>query len=65
MRADYAGRCNRTCMHGHFWIPSYFAVSAAGTPLSIIKRYMENQARVTDRPTRHLLHLGATVTFEG
>ncbi|MPZ93590.1 MAG: IS200/IS605 family transposase [Propionibacteriales bacterium] len=45
MRADYTGRCNRARMHGPFWTPSYFAVSAGGAPLSIIKQYIENQAR--------------------
>jgi len=45
MRRDYTGRCNRARMHGHFWTPSYFAVSAGGAPLSIIKQYIENQSR--------------------
>jgi putative transposase len=45
MRAEYTGRCNRARMHGHFWTPSYFAVSAGSAPLSIIKQYIENQAR--------------------
>ena len=44
MRQDYTSRCNRARMHGHFWTPSYFAVSAGGAPLSI-KQYIENQAR--------------------
>lgn len=45
MRQDYTGRCNRARMHGHFWTPSYFAVSTGGAPLSIIKQYLENQTR--------------------
>ncbi len=45
MRQDYTGRCNRDRMHGHFWTPSYFAVSAGGAPLSIIKHYIEKQDR--------------------
>ena len=45
MRADYTRRCNRAQMHGHFWTPPYFAVSAGGAPLSIIKQYIENQDR--------------------
>ena len=32
MRADYTGRCNRARMHGHFWTPSYYAVSAGAAP---------------------------------
>ena len=47
MPTDYTGRCNRARMHGHFWTPSYFAVSAGGAPLLIIKQYIENQARPT------------------
>jgi putative transposase len=45
MRQDHTGRCNRARMHGHFWTPSYFAVSAGGAPLLIIKQCIENQAR--------------------
>ncbi|WP_020576420.1 IS200/IS605 family transposase [Actinopolymorpha alba] len=47
LRADYTGRCNRARMHGHFWTPSYFAVSvsAGGAPLSVLKQYIENQER--------------------
>ncbi|MFF1300278.1 MULTISPECIES: IS200/IS605 family transposase [unclassified Streptomyces] len=29
----------------HFWSPSYFAVSAGGAPLKVIKEYIENQKR--------------------
>ncbi len=28
---------------GHLWSPSYFAASCGGAPLSIIKKYIENQ----------------------
>jgi putative transposase len=28
---------------GSFWSPSYFAVTCGGTPLDVIKRYIENQ----------------------
>ena len=28
---------------GHLWSPSYFAASRGGAPLSIIKKYIENQ----------------------
>ena len=45
MGQDYTGRCIRARMHGHFWTPSYFAVSAGRAPLSNIKQYIENQAR--------------------
>ena len=32
-------------MNGHFWSPSYFAVSCGGAPLTIIKQYIEQQNR--------------------
>jgi putative transposase len=32
-------------MHGHLWSPSYFAASAGGAPLAIIKQYIEQQKR--------------------
>ena len=27
LRAEFTGRVNRHIVHGHFWSPSYFAVS--------------------------------------
>lgn len=36
----------RTHLWGeHFWSPSYFAASAGGAPLAVIKEYIENQKR--------------------
>lgn len=32
-------------MHGHCWTPPYFAVSAGGAPLAIIKQHIEQQHR--------------------
>lgn len=29
----------------HFWSPSYFAASCGGTPLTIIKQYIDEQNR--------------------
>jgi putative transposase len=45
MPAANTGRSNHARTHRHFCTPSYFAVSAGGAPLSIIKQYIENQAR--------------------
>ena len=42
---EYTGRCVRAHMRGHLWSPSYFAVSCAGAPLSIINQYIDSQAR--------------------
>src|SRR5664279_5014024 len=42
---ESTGRCNRARTTGHLWSPSYFAVSCGSAPLSIIKRYIEQQQR--------------------
>jgi REP-associated tyrosine transposase len=45
VRREFTGACVRARMRGHLWSPSYFAVSCAGAPLSIIKQYIDRQAR--------------------
>jgi len=45
VRREYTGVCVRARMRGHLWSPSYFAVSCGGAPLSIIKQYIDGQAR--------------------
>ncbi|MDT5049751.1 MAG: REP-associated tyrosine transposase [Mycobacterium sp.] len=45
VRREYTGTCVRARMRGHTWSPSYFAVSCGGAPLSIIKQYIDGQAR--------------------
>jgi putative transposase len=45
MRREYTGPCVRARMRGHLWSPSYIAVSCGGAPLSIIKQYIDGQAR--------------------
>ena len=42
---EHTGMRVRARMHGHLWSPSYFAVSCRGAPLSIIKQYIDGQAR--------------------
>ncbi len=37
LRKEFTGRVSRHLMHGHLWSPSYFAASAGGAPLAIIK----------------------------
>lgn len=49
VRREYTGTCVRARMRSHLWSPSYFAASAGGAPLSVIKRYIENQ----NRPLQH------------
>lgn len=45
VRREFTGACVRARMRGHLWSPSYFAVSCGGAPLSIIKQYINGQAR--------------------
>lgn len=45
LRKEFTGRVSRHLMHGHLWSPSYFAASAEGAPLAIIKQYIEQQKR--------------------
>lgn len=45
VRREFTGVCVRARMRGHLWSPSYFAVSCGGAPLSIIKQYIDGQAR--------------------
>jgi putative transposase len=42
---EFTGACIRARMRGHLWSPSYCAVSRGGAPLSIIKQYIDAQAR--------------------
>jgi putative transposase len=43
LRAEFTGCVNRASLHRHFWSPSYFAASSGRAPLSIIRRYIEQQ----------------------
>ncbi len=45
VRREFTGACVRARMRAHLWSPSYFAVSCGGAPLSIIKQYIDGQAR--------------------
>ena len=45
VRREFTGICVRARMRSHLWSPSYFAASCGGAPLSIIKQYIEGQAR--------------------
>jgi putative transposase len=45
VRREFTGVCVRAHMRSHLWSPSYFAVSCGGAPLSIIKQYIDGQAR--------------------
>jgi putative transposase len=43
LRDEFTGRTNRARMHGHLWSGSYFAGSCAGAPISVVRRYIEQQ----------------------
>lgn len=45
VRAEFTGRTNRAIMQGHFWSPSYSAVSCGGAPLKMVQDYIEQQKR--------------------
>ena len=45
VRREFTGACARARTRGHLWSPSHFAVSRGGAPLSIIKQYIDGQAR--------------------
>ncbi|MFC1433714.1 IS200/IS605 family transposase [Streptacidiphilus sp. N1-3] len=47
LRAEYTGRMNRVETGSAFWSGSYFAGSCGGSPLAIVKEYIENQKRPT------------------
>ena len=40
VRPDLAGKRYR---HGVLWAPSYFAASASGAPLAVLREYVEQQ----------------------
>lgn len=45
LRKEYADHIRKYLWGAHFWSPSYFAASAGGAPLSVIKEYIEQQVR--------------------
>ncbi|MFC5673936.1 IS200/IS605 family transposase [Streptomyces incanus] len=45
LRAEYTGRINHTGMGSVFWSRSYSAGSCGGTPLTVIRQYIEGQKR--------------------
>jgi REP element-mobilizing transposase RayT len=45
LRQEFPSHIRKYLWGDHFWSPSYFAVSAGGAPLKVIKEYIENQKR--------------------
>ncbi|MFD9659577.1 IS200/IS605 family transposase [Streptomyces mirabilis] len=45
LRQEFPDHIRRYLWGDHFWSPSYFAASAGGAPLTVIKEYIENQKR--------------------
>lgn len=52
LRDQYRGWVNRHSMNGHLWTPSYFAASCGGAPISILRKYIEQQQRPPRSPGR-------------
>jgi putative transposase len=50
-RLEFTGVCVRARMSAHLWSPSNFAVPCGGAPLSIIKQYIDGQARPLRPPS--------------
>ena len=50
VRREFTGARVRARMRGPLWSLSYFAVSCAGEPLSVIKQYIDSQARPLRAP---------------
>ena len=50
LRVEFTGRVNRQTTHGHFWSPSYLAVSCRAAPLSIIPKLIEQRRHPLTRP---------------
>jgi putative transposase len=45
VRRECSAVCVRARMRGHLWSPSHFAVSCGAAPRSIIRQYIDGQAR--------------------
>ncbi|MEU9738609.1 IS200/IS605 family transposase [Micromonospora chersina] len=47
LRQEHAAHLRRYLWDNHLWSPSYFAGSCGGSPLAVVKEYIENQKRPT------------------
>lgn len=47
LRKEFTSHVSRFLWGGSFWSPSYFAGSAGGAPLEVVKEYILNQKRPT------------------
>ncbi|WP_413098358.1 IS200/IS605 family transposase [Streptomyces sp. Inha503] len=45
LRQDFPTHINKYLWGEHLWSASYFASSCGGTPLTVVKNYIENQKR--------------------
>jgi putative transposase len=45
LRSEFTDHVDRHSLRGHFWSPSYLAASAGGTPLPVLREYLERQRR--------------------
>ena len=47
LRQEFHGHLRKYIWSGHLWSPSYYAGSAGGAPLEVIRRYIESQQSPT------------------
>lgn len=47
LRQEFPGHLRKYIWSGHLWSPSYYAGSAGGAPLEVIRRYIESQQSPT------------------
>ncbi|GAB3806739.1 IS200/IS605 family transposase [Micromonospora zhanjiangensis] len=45
LRQEHSPHLRKYLWNGHLWSPSYFAGTCGGTPLTVVKEYIENQKR--------------------
>jgi putative transposase len=45
LRQPYPAHVRKYLLGKHFWSPSYFTASCGGTPLTVIRKYIEQQNR--------------------
>ena len=49
LRKNYWSQIENKLWGNHFWSPSYCVVSCGGAPLEIVKQYVENQRKPSEK----------------
>lgn len=53
LRRDFKSQISKLLWKNVLWSPSYFAGSCGGAPLSIVKKYIQNQQKVSLQESRN------------